>query len=165
MSKNPCNLSVYTWRVSSSKAILLQNHWANFNQTWHKASLSNGDSSLFKWRTLPFSREDNYKIVKIHWRNLKLFFSRRTGPISTKLGTKHPWMKGIQVCSNERPCPFLKGNNYEIAKIHWRNLKIFFSRTTKPISTKLGTKHPWVKGIQVCSNEGPAFFQGEMITK
>ena len=33
---------------------------------------------------------------------LKIFLSRTTGPISTKLGTKHPWMKGIQVCSNEK---------------------------------------------------------------
>ena len=32
--------------------------------------------------------------------------------------TKHPWMKGIQVCSNEGLCPFLMGNNNEIAKIH-----------------------------------------------
>ena len=23
--------------------LLLQNHWANFNQTWHKASLGEGD--------------------------------------------------------------------------------------------------------------------------
>ena len=28
--------------------LLLQNHRANFNQTWHKASLGEGDSSLFK---------------------------------------------------------------------------------------------------------------------
>ena len=28
--------------------LLLQNHWANFNQTWHKASLGEGDASLFK---------------------------------------------------------------------------------------------------------------------
>ena len=28
------------------------------------------------------------------------------------------------------------------------------SRTTGPISTKLGTKHSWVKEIQVSSNEG-----------
>ena len=28
--------------------LLLQNHWANLNQTWHKASLGKGDSSLFK---------------------------------------------------------------------------------------------------------------------
>jgi hypothetical protein len=29
--------------------LLLQNNWANFNQTWHKSSLGGGDlSSLFK---------------------------------------------------------------------------------------------------------------------
>ena len=87
-----------------------------------------------------------------------IFFSRTTGPISTKLGTKHPWMKWIQVCSNEGPCPFPRGDNYEIAKIHWRNLKTFFSRTTELISTKLGTKHLWVKWIQVCSKERPRTF-------
>ena len=27
--------------------LLLQNHWANFNQTWHKASLGKEDSNLF----------------------------------------------------------------------------------------------------------------------
>ena len=47
---------------------------------------------------------------------------------------------------------FQKGDNYEKVKIHLQNLKIF-SRTTGPISTKLGTKHPLVKGIQVYSNE------------
>jgi hypothetical protein len=30
--------------------LLLHNHWANFNQTWHKSSLGEGDSSLFKGR-------------------------------------------------------------------------------------------------------------------
>jgi hypothetical protein len=30
----------------------------------------------------------------------------------------------------------------------------FFSRTTGPILTRLGTNHPWGEGIQVCSNEG-----------
>ena len=48
---------------------------------------------------------------------------------------------------------FQKGDNYKITKIHWQNLKIFFSRTTEPILTNLGTKHPWVRGIQVSSNE------------
>ena len=28
--------------------LLLQNHWANFNQTWHNAFLGEGDSSLIK---------------------------------------------------------------------------------------------------------------------
>ena len=61
-------------------------------------------------------------------------FSPTTGSISTKLGTKHPWVKGIHVCSNEEPRAFLKGDNYEIAKKtltisknlllknHWTNL-------------------------------------------
>ena len=85
----------------------------------------------------------------------KNLLSRSTGPISTKLGTKHPWVSGINICSNEGPCPFPMGDNYEIVKIHWRNLKIFFSRTIGPISTNLGTKYPLVKGIQVSSNEEP----------
>ena len=33
--------------------LLLQNHWANFNQTWHKVSEGEGDSRLFKWRPRP----------------------------------------------------------------------------------------------------------------
>ena len=36
--------------------LLLQNHWVNFNQSWHKASLGKGDLSLFKWRALSFSK-------------------------------------------------------------------------------------------------------------
>ena len=36
--------------------LLLQNQWASFNQTWHKSSLCEGDSSLFKWRATPFSK-------------------------------------------------------------------------------------------------------------
>ena len=73
--------------------------------------------------------------------------------MSTKLGTFHPWVKRIQVCSNEEPHPFPRGDNYEIAKMHWWNLKIFFSKTTEPISINVGTKYPWVNGFQVCSNE------------
>jgi hypothetical protein len=34
--------------------LLLQNHWANFNQTWHKSSLGEVDSKLFKWRGFAF---------------------------------------------------------------------------------------------------------------
>ena len=40
--------------LTNLKNLLLQNHWANFNQTWHKASLGEGNSSLFYWRALPF---------------------------------------------------------------------------------------------------------------
>ena len=34
--------------------------------------------------------------------------------ISTKLGTMYPWVKGIQVCSNEGRRPFPRKDNYKI---------------------------------------------------
>ena len=58
--------------------LLLQNHRANFNQAWHRASLGKGNSSLFKWRTQPrvdnyekqkYIVEDNYEIAKLYWRH------------------------------------------------------------------------------------------------
>ena len=77
--------------------LLLQNHWANFNQTWYKVSLGEGDSSLFKWRATPSKRGDNWEKIKINYQLLKFFFSRTTGPISTKLGQNHSWVKGILI--------------------------------------------------------------------
>ena len=71
------------------------------NQTLHKASLGEGDSIYWNEGPCPFPRGDKYQIVKIHWRNFKVFFLRTTGPISTKLGTEHPWVKGIKICLNE----------------------------------------------------------------
>ena len=54
----------------------------------------------------------------------KIFFSRTTDPISTKHGTKYPWVKGIQDCSNEVPHPFPRGDkcNEKIMKIEKKNL-------------------------------------------
>ena len=95
-----CNLSHFH---------LLQNHSANFHQTLHKASLDKGDSSLFKWRALPFSKGRWLWKSENTLRNFKIFFSRTTEPISTKLGTNHPWVKGIQVRSKEGPPLFSKG--------------------------------------------------------
>ena len=81
--------------------LLLQHHRASFSQTWHKAFLGEGHSSMNIWRTTLFSKRRYYKVAKIHWQNFKIFFSRTTGPIPTKLKTNHPWVKGIQVYSNE----------------------------------------------------------------
>ena len=75
-------------------------------------------------------------------------------PISANLDTKHSWVEEIQVCSNEGQRPIPRGDNSEKVNFYSKYLKIFFSRTTGPISTQLGTKHPWMKGIQVYSNEG-----------
>ena len=77
----------------------------------------------------PFPKVENYKIAKLHWQNLKIFYSRTTRPISIKFCTKHSWVMKTQVCVHEGPCPFPKVENYKIVKIHWRNVKIFFSRT------------------------------------
>ena len=43
-------------KLTTFKNLLLQNHWASFNQTWHKVSRGERDSSFFKWRAMPFSR-------------------------------------------------------------------------------------------------------------
>ena len=112
------------------KNLLQQNQWANFNQIGTMHLWVKGIQVCSNVGPCLFWRRDNYEIAKTHRWNFKIFCSRTTGPISTKLGTKHPWVKGSQVCSNEGPCPFPKGENYEIAKIHWPNIKIFFSRTT-----------------------------------
>ena len=55
-------------------------------------------------------------------------------PILIKLGTKHPWVKGIPVCSNEGP-HLPRGNNYEIANL--QNLK---SPSPEEIAKKTLTK-------------------------
>jgi hypothetical protein len=102
----------------------------------------------------PLQRGDNHKNVKLGWGHLKIFFSRTTGPILTRLGTNHPWVKGVQICSKEGDPPMPRGDNSERVKMHGKFLKIFFSRITEPILTRLGTNYPWVKGIEVCSKEG-----------
>jgi hypothetical protein len=58
------------------------------------------------------------------------FFFRTAGPILTRLGTKHPWAKGIQNCTHEGQPPSPRGDNSERVKIHWKLLKIFFFRTS-----------------------------------
>ena len=148
MSSSDRLLSVISLYVNFSLLIHLKNYLANFNQTWQEASLCERISHLIKW----ISRGDNYEIAKIHWRNLKNF-SRTTGPISPKLSAKHPWVKGFHICSNKGPRPFQRGDNYQIAKIHWQNLKICCCRITGPISTKLGIKHLLVKRTQGFTNK------------
>jgi hypothetical protein len=59
----------------------------------------------------------------------KKIFSRTSWPISMKLGTHHPWVKGILNCSNKRLGPLQSGDNY---KNKVGSSKIFFSRTTQP---------------------------------
>ena len=51
-----------------------------------------------------FPRAD---VIAKKWENLdnlkNTALSRTIGPISTNLSVKHPWAKGIEVFTNERP--------------------------------------------------------------
>ena len=90
-------------------------------------------------------------------------FSKTTGPISTKLETKHPRVKGIQIFQNEGPHLFPRGDNCEMVKIQYPRLKIFLSRNIRPISFKLSTKQPWVKGISGYPIKFLSIFKMEMM--
>jgi hypothetical protein len=46
-----------------------------------------------------------------------------------------------------------------------KSFKIFFFRNSRPISFKLDTNHPCMKGIQVCQIKDQILFKGEIITK
>ena len=108
------------WR--NFKNLLIQDMWANFNQTWHNAYLGKGFQDCSNKGPCPCPRVDHYEIVNIHWHNFKKSsLTWTTCPNSCKLSTKHLWVIGIQVCLNEGPTPFPRGENYEIAKIHWQN--------------------------------------------
>ena len=63
------------------------------------------------------------------------------GPISIWLGTIHPWVKGIPVYSNEEQRPFPRGDNYEIAKIHWRKKMGDFIEPGTHRSTNIKVKY------------------------
>ena len=76
--------------------------------------------------------------------------------ISTKLSTKHHWVKRIPVCLNQGSRPFPRGDNNEVDKIHWRYFKFFFFRTAGPIS---------VKRQKAFFCEDLALSQGVIITK
>ena len=63
----------------------------------------------------------------------------------------------IQLCLNERPHQFLRGDNIEKEKLHWLYLKIYFSRTIGSISTNfdISTKYSCVKGNELLTNKEP----------
>jgi hypothetical protein len=51
----------------------------------------------------------------------------------------------------------------QLGKLYFEK-KILFSRTSRPMSIKLGTYHPWVKGI-LNLFMGQVLFKGEIIIK
>jgi hypothetical protein len=57
---------------------------------------------------------------------------RTSRPISIKLGTSHPWVKGTQNCTKKGPDSQQRGDSHKNAKMGWGHLKIFFSGSTEP---------------------------------
>jgi hypothetical protein len=113
----------------------------------------------------PLQRGDNHKNVKMGWGHLEIILSRTSGPILTRFITNHHREKGIQICSNKGPGPFQRGDNHKNVKMGWVRLKIFFSRTTGPILTRLITIHPWENGFKFIQMKGEALLQEEIIAK
>jgi hypothetical protein len=70
-----------------------------------------------------------------------------------------------QVYSNKGPGPLQRGDNHKNVRIGWGHLKTFFSRTTSPILTRLGTNYPWREGFKFVQTKGIAPLQGEVIAK
>ena len=101
---------------------------------------------LFSYVIIKFLACTGLLCATIHWQIRRKYIDK-IKKSSTKLATMHPWVKGIQVCTNEGPRPFPRRINTKLQKIYGRFLKIFFSITTGQVSTNLSTNHLWVKGI------------------
>ena len=87
---------------------------------------------------------DNWEVEKLNWQHLKIFFSRTN---LNQTWHKHPGVGQFQpnlVCPNKGSLPFHRGDNYEIPKIHWQTFIVLIPETSGSVSTKLGSKHPWV---------------------
>ena len=126
----------------------------NFQPDLAQYSLRLTGLSFFQMKDLAlFLKGDNSNKLKIYWQLLKIY-PRTSIPISTKhdnkvfLGKRE--LKFVQLKGHA----FFQGEIIATEKIHWRLLKIFYSRTTWPISTKFDTEYPWVKSVQTFCNEG-----------
>ena len=116
-----------------------------FPATWYNTSIGEGNSICLNKGPQPFLWGDNCAIMSectLMRQHLKTCFSWISEPISTKLGTKYPKVKGIQLCFN-------KGEI--IAKwLHWQHLKIFSTTTglIQPSIINLLLHINWF--VQVC---------------
>ena len=81
-----------------------------------------------------------------------IFFSNTACPIKAKFYVEPPWVGGTKICSQHL------GHMTKMAAmlIYGKHpSKIFFSRTGRPIFTKLGMLHWRLQSIIVCSNDDP----------
>ena len=90
--------------IKKLQYLLFQNHWANFNQTWHITFQGEWNYSLFKLSTTTFSKG------KLLWnsgntsRKIKIVSSMQNNrPISFKLGAMYFCTSVTVFFSNNRP--------------------------------------------------------------
>jgi hypothetical protein len=88
----------------------------------------------------------------------KIFFSRTTGLILTRLGTNLPWTERIQESLKEEDSPSLRRDKG--VKIHRKNLKVF-SRTSRPKSIKTWYKLSFGEEFKFVQIKGQALFNGD----
>lgn len=69
------------------------------------APWAKGSKELFWLKVQLISSDGNLTVVVVKF-HILVFFSKSTGPISSKLVTKYPWMNEIQICSNKGPVPW-----------------------------------------------------------
>ena len=83
--------------------------------------------------------------------SLFIFFSKTSGPISTKLRKKHSWVNGIYVCRNEGSSQCPRRDNNEMAKIRQPN----FKKNLLHKNYKINFNQTWHKAFL---GEGDLFF-------
>ena len=94
-----------------------------FNQTWHKASLGDGDWRFVQMKGHVIPRKNISEIAKTHWWNLKIFSATLRNCHGNLAQSILRWW-GFKFLKWMVP-PFPRGYNYEIEKMHWQNLKFF----------------------------------------
>ena len=95
---------IYIFKELSSPEL-----YSKSSKTWNKASLGEGNSRSFKWRTTFFSQGT---IIATKWKVYlqlsKFFFSRTTALILPKLGSLYPFVKSLSLLKWKAK-PFSKG--------------------------------------------------------
>ena len=106
---------------------------------------------------MSFSDQNLSFVRRCRWRCRKLFTvsSSSLEPLGQFQPNLAQSILGWRGCSNGGPAIFLGEIITKKRKYIGEIKKKFFSSTAGPISTKLDTMHPWMKGTQVCSNEEP----------
>ena len=106
----------------------------------------------FQRSSWPLSFQPRSLILWSHQYYENIAFSQTIGPIELKFHVKTPYDKLAKICTK------YIGHMTKMAAtpIYGKNLlKIFFFRTRRPVTLRLGMQHWGCGAYQVCSNDDP----------